>query len=1195
MGKQLFELSKRSLKRRWREFVRACVATFLAVFFVTGVLLFQDNMYKWQMASNKERYGDWLILETNTQRPNPAIEKHPLLESYSHAESAVKLYDQDWDLYNAYAGYMSPEFIEQSYIDVEQGRMPEQYNEIAIDWNTLLKMGISPEVGQKIILRYYEGNDENYYMNKKEEQFILVGIMESYTDVWKKGKYLPGVLVCEERFKAFDCSAQSVYIHKFEDDIKTDDYRIIFDSIMEESKSTAAYNDYLYDYRPWGTESVYNYMYIVVMVIGIAAIIYQLISYKNSRKKAYAILMNMGAEKQQISTITLMETALILVISGAVGIVSAAVVGKVICLFIELEIGIVFYYVKWTVLLKGFLSIAIAVIAEQLVSKVFVLKDILLSSKGRGSADGSHVDTKKLEKSLKGHGKINGSNVTRKLSFRFTTGAGLKQNLGIRIFSLGICVVILFCAYKIYSAYNLYIENDKLPDFVGVHQGDSHMISLPAYVTFDKKDGMDLNESWKNSTFLKDILPNDYVSQVKAIKIPTSVEKHNMLYGDYEYPYIKREDDRYDRWYYFAFAGSRYSKCGNTGILDGLSEQFVNTIENVSGVSEVTYSTHETIRGWSWDGMNLENMAAHKLMNSDNGLLPYCDTYEFVTEYHSPTEDLYTRLSKYMDSSIANRDKFMNGQQIVVLVNTNPDDKYDESIKPGACIDYHYYNTIRWDTQGFPYSKEVMKFIKDLRESYKGKGDEQITETELYHKDLYAMTSYKAESLEACASPEVAGVVYLTDEIKDELKDLVVTYGYYTAIATTKLAETLCDNQNEYVEEFIGKELPDSAKCKVHYNRFAVKYDLSASFSATHNILANYGKENDVIFTSLAEEKEVYRTDLINGILRYGITILAMIIIHVLISAIIMKNRIDVRRSRLTLLKRLGAGNARLVRVCMIEAAREDLWCVVTMPVLLPVQWAICRGQVTREKEEFTEFSMKNVKIICLIAAIVVVGITVALAAKYIATLPQDVATDKEETTGTSIYKENTIEEYEENGEKYYVETTEYVKVLYRRFDKNIVSKEDIAEYSPTYLSSSDKDYYSNGSTSSGVRNLTGIPIKNIYEDETIARVELTLYNCSAYMGRGRIKLPYQEKTLDYRRTYFADLDKNCMAYIYMYYEMGGSKVERDAKEASMLEQIIIKADITYKDQTTKTEYLGFGSHQGRNCNYIYIHRLAVE
>ena len=55
------------------------------------------------------------------------------------------------------------------------------------------------------------------------------------------------------------------------------------------------------------------------------------------------------------------------------------------------------------------------------------------------------------------------------------------------------------------------------------------------------------------------------------------------------------------------------------------------------------------------------------------------------------------------------------------------------------------------------------------------------------------------------------------------------------------------------------------------------------------------------------------------------------------------------------------------------------------------------------------------------------------------------------------------------------------------------------------------------------------------------------------------------------------------------------SSAEQNAIMASIMDETIIKADITYIDNTTATEYLGFESYNGKHCNVMKIYRLEVE
>ena len=57
----VFGITLLSIKRRMPQIIKAACTTLAAVFFVTAVLIFQENMYQWQMSSNKSRFGDWFI------------------------------------------------------------------------------------------------------------------------------------------------------------------------------------------------------------------------------------------------------------------------------------------------------------------------------------------------------------------------------------------------------------------------------------------------------------------------------------------------------------------------------------------------------------------------------------------------------------------------------------------------------------------------------------------------------------------------------------------------------------------------------------------------------------------------------------------------------------------------------------------------------------------------------------------------------------------------------------------------------------------------------------------------------------------------------------------------------------------------------------------------------------------------------
>ncbi len=1171
MGKQLLQLTKKSIKRRWREIWRGCMATFLAIFFITGVLLFQENMYQWQVASNKERYGDWFIMETNTTKPNPLIAQHPLMEGYSVAESALKLYNSDWELINRYVGYMSPEFIKQSYIDVEKGRMPKADDEIAMDWDTLLRMGITAELGQTVTIYYYESNDENHSKNRRSEEFKLVGVLESYTDTWKKGKNLPGVIVTKARYDAYDNNAQNMFIHKIKDNIKTDDYSLLYEGIKEESGSNSPiYNDYLYEYEPWGSDSVYNYMYMVVMVIGVAAIIYQLIIYNNRRRTAYRIMRDIGAEQSQITIVSFIENAFILVVPGLMGIIATAVFGKLVCVFIEIPMGIPFYYVKWTVLLKGFLTIVLAAVIQFGLDKLIYLKDVISPAKYEKKPD-KRIKHNNITKSRK---TISSKNLTSQISFRFTSSNSRLQNMAIRLLSLGVCVVMVFCALNIGKAYVQYSENSSKPDFVGYYDGgQGYNQSVYAYIPFDIKQGQTLNEAYNELTkkYGEDGVARDQFLR-ENIDIPHAEARQQIIKSDGDV-YLRELAEGKGAFINGIGFGAglkyKYLKPASTSIDTELTEKIIDTINNTAGVKDVTYSNYESRRVWSWDGMSPDGIAWDKLqITGETQLEKYCNKYLFATQYQEPTEELYAKLSKYIDKDMIDYEAFVKGQQIVVFVDENPDERFDESIKPGININYHYYPV---------FSKR--EYSTRLREVY---GD-------ITYKELYEMELYRREMYEACITPKVAAVVKVTDQVEKEFKDLIVGFGYYTAIASFNLGQSACDNQNAFVEECLKQKLSEEQKLKMNYNQMTITYDLSSSFSATDNIIENFCKENNIAYNKLAEDKELYRTELINAILTYGITLMAMLVINVLIVAIIAKSRLEARKERFMLLGGLGAEQSRIMNICMIEAVRESLWCVFTMPLVLLVQYAICikATDETDEKKAYkrlvTGITITGVVIITIvIAAIIVMGMDAANSEK------ESESQEQTETATTVIRNGNILVKYEVNGEKLYREESDNLKIVYRRFDKKILSKEEIKSFS------FDKGGYSTNGNGKVYHHLD---LYNIYEGEPISKIKFTMYNGSAFLVQlgQEADVAYKETEHDFTEPFVLDystVNSNRLVTLYMLYEYKGGAVEMNETAAAIVDKVIMQADITYNDGSVKTEYLSLGSYQGRNCAAITMYRL---
>ena len=948
----VLKITFKSIRRRFSQIWKAALTTLVAVFFVTAVLIFQENMYQWQMSSNKSRFGDWFICERSKKEANEILSTHNYLCEPVSAKSSVELYDSEWNETKLHIGSMTDDFIKQGRLKLDEGRMPQNNDEIAMDWNTLLKLGYAGELGQKITIYYYRADNINYESDQRIETYTLVGIFQNYTNIWQNGKMIPGALVTDEKLNDFDYKIDNLYLYGFKDSIRTSEYANVYKKIKEDIRCETVYNAAVYDYSPWKSATVYMYMYVVVMVIGILALSYQLIEYRNTRRKSYNMFSQMGMTKAGIRKMYITENAFILIPAGIIGILLALAVGHFTGQALEAKSGYEFYMVNMEVIIKSASSVVIAVIVEELsgiISNIHFYRKKAVSKKWVSRP--VHMRYKKS--------RMNRHNLVRSVSSRFIRKDGALMAVGIRLFALCICGVIIFSALKIQNAFKEYKSNDSVPDIYGYIDVNQDKTALFMNYWYYLKDYNNL--PLKSMNYTGEITSrndmSEYVSKqrirynIHFDKIKELVEAGNMW--DWNDAIKVNDSDSIGRSLGFINMGqSKYLKDPNNNILEGFSKEFIDELMEINGINSVSYSVFESERSWFWDSQDYEKMQTftfhpEKSSYHKEHLPDYGDRYLFSTEYAQPTKELYSKLEKYIDKEYVDYEAFKEGKQVVLFLRDLPEGGYDDTINAGDTLYYNYYR-VDENTYGdesniidssyfsiFPYDKAYNRYLLDYNNTHD------------FNPDYKLMEKLEA-AYDACVAPQVAAVVKVTDEVMEDFNGIIPTFGYYTAIASINMAQQAVDRQKDIMERLIGEELSGDMDFELCYNQISIKYDLTSTFSATNNKIGVYFNNNDISYSSNVDIKNTYRTQLINSILQYGITIIAMIVMQLLIMAIVIRNRINRRKEKMMLLHSLGMRRGKIVSVCMLEALRESVWCVITMPLLLLMELLMFTGFVRK-------------------------------------------------------------------------------------------------------------------------------------------------------------------------------------------------------------------------------------------------------
>lgn len=948
----VLKITFKSIRRRFPQIWKAALTTLVAVFFVTAVLIFQENMYQWQMSSNKSRFGDWYICEKTTKEPNKVLDENDFLEKPLKAESTVRIFDSDWNNTKLYVGSMTDDFMKQGRIRLAEGRMPEASDEITMDWNTLLKLGYEGEQGQKVTINYYENDNINSDKGRLSATFTLVGILNNYTNIWQDGKNIPGAIVTEERLKEFKCTIYNIYIYPFKDSVRTQDYANVYKKIKEDVKSQTVYNAAVYDYSPWKSKTVYAYMYIVVMVIGILALSYQLIEYRNTRRKSYNMFRQMGMTKAGIRKMYITENAFILIPAGIIGVLLALAAGHFTGQALEAKSGYEFYRVNMEVIIKSAGSVVIAVIVEELsgiISNIHFYKKKPASNKWSG-----RPVTVKNNKS-----RMNRHNLVRTVSSRFIKKDGALMAVGIRLFALCICGVIIFSALKIQNAFTEYKNNDSLTDIFGYidRTEDKDQLYMKYWYYLENYNNLPMKPSMYSESResrmdkLEDTAKLRKRYNIHFDKLKELVEEGKMWDSNNAVK-INNTDSIGRESAQIQISRSGYLKNPNNNIIEGFSKEFLDQLMEINGIQSVSYSAFESERTWFWDNQDYEKMqtfAFHPVNYHYNKqhIDDYGDRYMFSTEYTEPTKELYSKLEKYIDKEYVDYEAFKEGKQVVLFLRNLPEGGYDDTINAGDTLYYNYYRVDEntYDDKSniidpsyfliFPYDKAYNRYLLDYNNTHD------------FNPDYKLMEKLEA-AYDACVAPQVAAVVRVTDEVMEDFNGIIPTFGYYTAIASINMAQQAVDRQKDIMERFIGEELSGDMDFELCYNQISIKYDLASTFSATNNKIGVYFNNNDISYSSNVDIKNTYRTQLINSILQYGITIIAMIVVQLLIMAIIVRNRMDRRYDKIKLLHGLGMRRGKIVRICMVEALRESVWCVITMPLILLMELLMYAGFVRK-------------------------------------------------------------------------------------------------------------------------------------------------------------------------------------------------------------------------------------------------------
>lgn len=994
MNTAFFDYCIKSLKRRKKHVLKAVMAIFLSFTFVAGVLLFRDNMYEWQIQSAKHRFGDWFVMMNgNDSRENAQLKSHPYLNDSGKVSISNHQYNNNWNQTDIKIGYMDNDFVRLSNITPDKGEFPKNDDEIAVEWNTLLLLNQGTDIGQDITLNIIVNNPKaSSGWDMITKTYKLSGILKSYTNVWVGGSNVPGIITTKNEAQNIKRSNSAVYIYSAGNYI-SGDYKDIYEGLNKKVSGSLIYNSSLYDYEPWSGGPIYEYMYVVLVILGVAGIAYQLSVYNKTRKYAYGIIKNMGATKLQMIAFICVENAVIVISSSVIGLILSIIAARLICFIVELRTGISFFTIDRGIYISLLIMLIMAVVVGSIVN-------ICGQSSNRLHRYTSRYKLKRLYKKDR-HTRhtyiLNKNNYVKETYKRLMLGQGIVQSICIRLFSLAMMIIMIICIVNSVRTYADYKISSQKSDIIAFYRQDNNA----EYIICNAENDVQLEYEARKTPDLFKYIKDCYSNAI-----------NNVSWEMYSDAYKSRTSD--DGGISFSKRNLKYNiKNADALMYKDVDESTIEYVRGITGVDDISYGYFETARVWTWNTMDYNKMgipyyvdiADNKNSNSKNINSKNSDSnnasysseqinpkYLFATEYVEADSRVYDVLADITGKDEIDIQAFKDGRQVVIFLDKNPEGVYDDTITKGTDIglmcykaypenygyidkDYassyymaiysymhdkgivtddfnkinsEYFHSLISDNKQDKlkqmtelFEKNNVKFLDDFYAYWADKGEEQFYQYVDSYLDIniadekLRVYDYSSDYVPAAAA-EVAKVIYVDDEVKDKLKEYIPEFGQYTMLASYELGKKALDTQNNILKDYLMlDELPEEINLSMKYNQINVSYGLDSIYNGTANAVASYLGQAGYAYNSYSHDKDLIKSNTIEAYILYGFTGITAFLVYMIVSLIILKNRFFQFSDRIKILRNTGASKDIIFDMYMKQSIREMLWCIMLMPLMI--------------------------------------------------------------------------------------------------------------------------------------------------------------------------------------------------------------------------------------------------------------------
>ncbi|MGN0480285.1 MAG: hypothetical protein ACI4EV_01800 [Lachnospiraceae bacterium] len=602
---------KKGIKRRKKDLKLLYAVWFAVIFFVTVTLIYQEYSDKYKFESDKRNYGDWVASEVINDKDNQLqlVKGFSYFDYYGTVVSGINLRKANGDTVSGTVGFVDENLIKLGYLEAYEGRLPQKSGEIAMESTMLQDFGLSYQIGQSVKLKY----------NGQECEFVLTGIIKRRMPNWDADN-MPNILISQEDGIKYRGNTIVTYFYHLDKEYAYKNFyeyyyphicKVVETGVKEDRIRS---NTYLGASELFGSRWIYTALIIMLVGAGMAAVSFVQAMYIRKRRSYYYCMRTIGVTRMQMSTGILLENFGVAVPGFIAGFVAAVAVGAGAMVVIYINQGInLFELLSPNVLLIIVLSwLAVAITST--------VTSIIMANRRKLYENSRNIPLKFLIRKL----------LNRLKSRHIYSGIFKRQHKVFKVRSLcgtvlGIstAAVIIFLMGKIWhSYYSFNAEIQNFSDYTVVRNTDTP--PLPLELEFVGNNGMK-----------------------------------------------------------YSLGGNRYARYH-----DGFSDTFMEEVKSIGNLNYIDFSTVDNSHIFDWDGREKEPYICKYL---DDGATYTINGVEYKDSsvekiymetvgvknsiilgyraWYSDNEDMYEQYEKMCENQCLDKEKFMAGEQIIVMIN----------------------------------------------------------------------------------------------------------------------------------------------------------------------------------------------------------------------------------------------------------------------------------------------------------------------------------------------------------------------------------------------------------------------------------------------------------------------------------------------------------------------------------------------